>query len=122
MKRVANFIPELKIEGPKKGELLIVGWGGTYGGLYTAFNEISKRHNNVAFAHFNYINPLPKNTAEIFSGYKKIIVCELNLGQFIKILRSELPQFNYLQYNKVQGLPFSKTELVNEFENTLSLK
>ena len=122
VKRVANFIPELKIEGPKKGELLIVGWGGTYGGLYTAFNEISKRHNNVAFAHFNYINPLPKNTAEIFSGYKKIIVCELNLGQFIKILRSELPQFNYLQYNKVQGLPFSKTELVNEFENTLSLK
>lgn len=119
VKRVANFIPELKVEGPTEGELLIVGWGGTFGGLFTAYNEMKKTHQNVAFAHFNYINPLPKNTPEVFRRYKKIVVCELNLGQFIKILRSELPQFNYLQYNKVQGLPFSKSELVNEFETII---
>lgn len=122
VKKVANFIPDIDVEGSEQGDLLIVGWGGTYGGLYTAFNEIIKTHKNVAFAHFNFINPLPKNTEEVFGRYKKIVVCELNLGQFIKILRTELPQFKYLQYNKVQGLPFSKSELVEEFEKILAEK
>jgi len=121
VKRVANFIPELKVEGAEQGDLLIVGWGGTFGNLYTSFNEVKKANSKVAFAHFNYINPLPKNTAEVFARYKKIVVCELNLGQFVKILRSELPQFNYIQYNKVQGLPFLKSELVEEFERILAL-
>ncbi|MGE0562056.1 MAG: 2-oxoacid:acceptor oxidoreductase subunit alpha [Flavobacteriales bacterium] len=119
--RVANFIPELKVEGAEQGDLLIVGWGGTFGNLLTSFNELKKTNSNVAFAHFNYINPLPKNTAKVFARYKKIVVCELNLGQFVKILRSELPQFNYIQYNKVQGLPFLKSELVDEFERILAL-
>lgn len=121
VKRVANFIPELKVEGAEQGDLLIVGWGGTFGNLYTSFNEVKKTNSKVAFAHFNYINPLPKNTAEVFARYKKIVVCELNLGQFVKILRSEMPQFNYIQYNKVQGLPFLKSELVEEFERILAL-
>jgi len=121
VKRVANFIPELKVEGAEQGDLLIVGWGGTFGNLYTSFNEVKKSNSKVAFAHFNYINPLPKNTAEVFARYKKIVVCELNLGQFVKILRSEMPQFNYIQYNKVQGLPFLKSELVEEFERILAL-
>ncbi|MCL4855894.1 MAG: 2-oxoacid:acceptor oxidoreductase subunit alpha, partial [Flavobacteriales bacterium] len=121
VKRVANFIPELKVEGAEQGDLLIVGWGGTFGNLYTSFNEIKKENSKVAFAHFNYINPLPKNTAEVFARYKNIVVCELNLGQFVRLLRSELPQFNYIQYNKVQGLPFLKSELVDEFERILAL-
>ncbi len=66
---------------------------------------------SVALAHFNYINPLPGNTAEVFSHYKKILVCELNLGQFASHLRSKHPQFEYLQYNKVQGLPLFISEL-----------
>lgn len=119
VKRVANYIPELEVLGAQEGDLLIVGWGGTYGSLLTSFNEITKSHKNVGFAHFNFINPLPKNTKEVLSKFKKIIVCELNLGQFIKILKSEFPQFNYLQYNKVQGLPFSKQELVEEFNKQL---
>lgn len=119
VKRVANFIPDQEVKGPEKGDLLIVGWGGTYGSLFTTYNEISKTNDKVAFAHFNFINPLPKNTAEIFANYKQILVCELNMGQFIKVLQTELPQFKYLQYNKVQGLPFSKTELVNEVNKIL---
>ncbi|MDB4533589.1 2-oxoacid:acceptor oxidoreductase subunit alpha [Vicingaceae bacterium] len=117
--RVANFIPELEFNGEENAELLVVGWGGTYGGLHTAVSAMQTEGKSVAHAHFNFINPLPKNTSEVFSKYKKIVVCELNNGQFIKILQSELPQFDYLQYNKIQGLPFSKSQLVNEFNNLL---
>ena len=119
VKRVANFIPNLEVKGAEKGDLLIVGWGGTFGSLFTAFHEVYKQHSTVAYAHFNYINPLPKNTAEVFACYKTILVCELNLGQFVKILRSELPQFNYFSFNKVQGLPFTTAELATEFNKYL---
>lgn len=119
VKRVANFIPELSVQGASEGDLLIVGWGGTYGSILTAFSELTKEYKNVGFVHFNYINPLPKNTEKVFSKYKTILVCELNSGQFIRLLKGELSQFNYQQYNKVQGLPFSKKELINEFTKYL---
>jgi 2-oxoglutarate ferredoxin oxidoreductase subunit alpha len=115
VKLVANFIPNLKIEGNKDAEVLVIGWGGTYGNLHAAVLDLLDEDKAIAHAHFNYINPLPLNTADVFVRFKTIIVCELNNGQFIKLLRSELPQFDYLQYNKIQGLPFSKEELVNEF-------
>jgi 2-oxoglutarate ferredoxin oxidoreductase subunit alpha len=117
--RVANFIPELEFNGDENADLLVVGWGGTFGGLHTAVSAMQTEGKSVAHTHFNFINPLPKNTAEVFAKFKKIVVCELNNGQFIKILQSELPQFDYLQYNKIQGLPFSKSQLVNEFNNLL---
>lgn len=117
--RVANFIPELEFNGDENADLLVVGWGGTYGGLHTAVSSMLVEGQSVAHAHFNFINPLPKNTADVFAKFKKIVVCELNNGQFIKLLQSELPQFDYLQYNKIQGLPFSKSQLVNEFNNLL---
>ena len=117
--RVANFIPELEFNGDENSDLLVVGWGGTYGGLHTAVSSMLDEGKSVAHAHFNFINPLPKNTADVFSKFKKIVVCELNNGQFIKILQSEIPQFDYLQYNKIQGLPFSKSQLENEFNNLL---
>ncbi|TXB64849.1 2-oxoacid:acceptor oxidoreductase subunit alpha [Vicingus serpentipes] len=120
VKRVANYIPEIEIIGDSNADLLIVGWGGTYGSLLTAYNELKKEGKSVALAHFNYINPLPKNTADVFKNHKNIVVCELNLGQFVKVLNSELPQFNYKQYNKVQGLPFSKQELTDEFNSILA--
>ena len=65
----------------------------------------------ISAAHFNYIKPLPKNVAEVFANYKKIVVCELNGGQFVNYLRMKYQQFNYLQYNKVQGLPFTVEEI-----------
>lgn len=117
--RVANFIPDLKIDGDENAEVLVVGWGGTYGGLHTATSAMLANGKSIAHAHFNFINPLPKNTAEVFAKFKKIVVCELNNGQFVKLLQSELPQFDYLQYNKIQGLPFSKRQLMNEFDNLI---
>jgi 2-oxoglutarate ferredoxin oxidoreductase subunit alpha len=72
----------------------------------------------VALAHFNYINPLPKNTAEVIQKYKKVVVCELNSGQFASFLRTKVPG-EYLQYNKVQGQPFSASELEDHISSLL---
>jgi 2-oxoglutarate ferredoxin oxidoreductase subunit alpha len=112
---VANYIPELSVDGSEEADLLIVGWGGTYGSLLSAVKQLNIIGVEIALAHFNYINPLPKNTAEVFSKYKNILVCELNDGQFLKHLRGHLPQFQYEGYNKIQGMPFTVAELTQLF-------
>ncbi|MBP5692940.1 MAG: 2-oxoacid:acceptor oxidoreductase subunit alpha [Bacteroidales bacterium] len=111
--KVADCIPELEVFGEKEADVLLVGWGGTYGHLYTAASQLLEEGKSVGFAQFDYINPLPKNTAEVFARYKKILVCELNSGQFADYLRAKLPQFKYLQLNKVQGQPFMVHEIVD---------
>ncbi len=119
VQKVVEFIPQQEVEGPDEGDLLVVGWGGTYGALVSAVNDLQEEKKSVSLAQFTYINPLPANTAEIFSRYKKILVCELNLGQFANYLRSKHPQFEYLQYNKVQGLPLFISELKIKFKEVL---
>ena len=110
--RIANDLPEQEVYGnPEGGDILVVGWGGTYGHLYTTVSEMRAEGKDVSSAHFNFINPLPKNTRDVLARYKKIVVCELNLGQFAKYLKSKFPEFNYLQVNKVAGLPFTVVEL-----------
>ena len=111
--RLANYIPDLEVIGDDSGEVLVVGWGGTYGHLYTAVKELHNEGKSVSLAHFDYILPLPKNTADIFSKFKKIIVCELNSGQFANYLRTQHQQFQYHQKNKVQGQPFIVKEIVD---------
>ena len=106
-----DMVPDLETYGCGNGKVLIVGWGGTFGHLVSASRELCNSGKPVGLAHFNYINPLPANTAEVFARYDKIIVCELNLGQFVAYLRDKLPQFEYHQYNKVMGLPFSVEEI-----------
>lgn len=106
---IAADIPELEIlNGPKSGRLLVVGWGGTYGHLIAAVHEIGE----VSYAHFDYINPLPKNTGEVLASFEKILVCELNSGQFADYLRAAFPHCEILKYNKIQGQPFLVSELV----------
>jgi len=117
--RVANYIAKQEVYGPQSGDLLIVSWGGTYGVMMETVQEMQKQGKNVSLAHFHYINPLPKNTAEIFSRFKKIIVPELNLGQFVLYLRMHFRQFEFEQYNKVQGLPFMVKELTTLFNQKL---
>ncbi|NJW51566.1 2-oxoacid:acceptor oxidoreductase subunit alpha [Salinimicrobium oceani] len=120
VKRVQSFIPELIPEFASEGDLLIVGWGGTYGSLHTAAKQLyDEGFRNIGFAHFNYINPLPKNTEEVFKKFKKVIVCELNNGQFASILRMNFSR-EFLQCNKVQGLPFANTELIENFKQILA--
>ncbi|MBT8384761.1 MAG: 2-oxoacid:acceptor oxidoreductase subunit alpha, partial [Bacteroidia bacterium] len=117
IRRVQNYIPELTTEFAESGDLLVIGWGGTYGSLHSAVKQLDDEgHKNIGFAHFNYINPLPKNTEEVLRKFKKIIVCELNSGQLAKILRINFNGIEFLQHNKVQGLPFSNSELIEKFK------
>lgn len=117
--RIADYIPNQKFKGKDSKKLLVVGWGGQFGILLGAVNELQKEGKDIAFTHFNYIHPLPKNTEEIFAKFDQIVVCELNSGQLAKYLRAVLPQFNYSQYNKVQGLPFTIVELKEKFNQLL---
>jgi 2-oxoglutarate/2-oxoacid ferredoxin oxidoreductase subunit alpha len=109
--RVADTIPGLAVQGSESGDLLVVGWGGSYGYLITAVRELQSEGLKVSLVNFNYINPLPKNVKEVFSRFKKIVVCELNLGQLAGYLRMEHQEFSYEQINKVQGLPFTINEI-----------
>ena len=123
VKRIANFIPKQEIIGSQDGgELLVIGWGGTFGTLNSTVQELRAEGYDISLAQFNYIFPLPTNTEEIFKKFKKRIVCELNMGQFAEYLRSQLPQYPYLQYNKVQGLPFFIKELQEEFKKIINKK
>ena len=118
--KVADFIGDQEIDGAQEGDVLVVGWGGTYGSLLSTVSKLADEGKSIGLAHFNYINPLPKNTAEIFGRFKKIIVCELNLGQFVKHLQATFPEFRFDQYNKVQGLPFTVDELTKVFNDKLA--
>ena len=117
IERVRFNIPDLETEFASEGDLLIVGWGGTYGSLHSAAKQMNEEgYKNIGFAHFNYINPMPKNTEEILSKFKKILVCELNSGQFASILKIKHSQFEFSQFNKVQGLPFANDDLIQKFK------
>ena len=120
IKRVQNYIPELTTEFATKGDLLVVGWGGTYGSLHSAVKHLNEEGvENVGYAHFNYINPLPKNTEAVLKQFKKIVVCELNSGQFSKVLKMNFNGLDLSQFNKVQGLPFGNSELIEKFKQLL---
>ncbi|NOR76064.1 MAG: 2-oxoacid:acceptor oxidoreductase subunit alpha, partial [Draconibacterium sp.] len=119
VQRVVDMIPDLEMCGDGDGNVLVVGWGGTYGHLISAVKELRQEGENVSLAHFNYIKPLPRNTEEVFKKFKKIIVCELNMGQFAGYLRDKMPGFEYYQYNKVKGLPFTVKELKQSISNLL---
>ncbi len=120
IEQIANSIPDLKIihgevpsdQVPSTKETLLVGWGSTEGHLHAAANELG-----CDLAQFNYICPLPKNTREVLSQYKRIVVCELNTGQFAAYLRSQFPDIQMEQYNEIQGQPFAVERIVNFVKN-----
>jgi 2-oxoglutarate ferredoxin oxidoreductase subunit alpha len=122
IQKIADYIPEQAIEGADKGDLLVVSWGGTKGAVTSAVKKLQVQGKQISHAHFSHIMPLPKNTADILKGFKKILVCELNNGQFINYLRMTHPGFAYQQFNKVQGLPFLVSELMTKFNHLLEEK
>lgn len=114
-------VPDVEVQGCKEdADLLVVGFGGTYGHLYSAVEEMSKSGKKVALAHFSYINPLPKNTEEVLKKYKKVVVAEQNLGQFAGYLRMKIDNFTPYQFNEVKGQPFVVSELVAAFTEMLN--
>ena len=116
---VAEDIPAQEVYGDAEGDLLVVGWGGTRGHLQAAVDRMRAEGRKVSLCHFNYINPLPKGTDGIFAKFRRIVVCELNEGQFANYLRQQFQQFRYEQYNKCEGLPFTVAELIQNFESLL---
>ena len=113
-------VPDVEVLGDADdADLLIVGFGGTFGHLYSAMDEMRRAGRKVALAHFSYINPLPKNTAEVMNKYKKVVVAEQNLGQFAAYLRMMVDGFAPYQFNEVKGQPFVVAELVKAFNNIL---
>ncbi|WP_298074410.1 2-oxoacid:acceptor oxidoreductase subunit alpha [uncultured Bacteroides sp.] len=114
-------VPDVLIQGcADDAELLIVGFGGTYGHLYSAMDEMIKAGKKVALAHFSFLNPLPKNTAEVLKRYKKVVVAEQNLGQFAAYLRMKVDNFTPYQFNEVKGQPFVVAELVKAFNEIIN--
>ncbi len=122
IEKVVDLIPDLEVFGDEDADLLVISWGGTYGHMITATDEMRDEGHKVALVHFNYIKPFPKNTGEILGRYKKHLVCELNLGQFANYLRMIFPDHNYKQYNKVQGSPFIIQELKDAILKNLEEK
>jgi 2-oxoglutarate ferredoxin oxidoreductase subunit alpha len=115
--KVANIaltIPELTVNGPAEGELLVIGWGGTYGSILSAVERAQRKGFKVASTHLRYMNPMPKNTEAVLRRYKKVLVPELNMGQLLLLLRGYF-NIDAVGLNKVQGRPF----LVSEIEEKI---
>jgi 2-oxoglutarate ferredoxin oxidoreductase subunit alpha len=119
IENIGQTIPELEVHGPADAELLVIGWGGTYGSITTAVQRAQRQGKKVAQAHLRYLNPMPRNTAQVLSRFKKILVPELNAGQLLWLLRAK-----YLApaqgLNKIQGRPFLVSEIEAAIEKALS--
>ena len=121
--KIADFIPEVEVLGDKDdAELLIVGWGGTFGHLHEVMDIMHRNGHKVALAHFRFINPLPKNTAEVLKRYPKAVVVEQNNGQFANYLRSKIDDFTPHRFNRIKGQPFIVSRLVEEFTHIIEEK
>ena len=120
--KIANIpVPDLEVLGDTEdAELLIVGFGGTYGHLRAAMDEMRAAGKKVAMTHFRYINPLPKNTDEVLKKYPKVVVAEQNMGQLAGWLRMKVDGFCPEQYNEVKGQPFKVAELVEAFNTIIN--
>lgn len=117
--KIADAIPEQEVLGDSDADLLVIGWGGTFGHLSEAVRDVRRSGRKLAFSHFKYISPLPKNTEELLRRYKKVLVIEQNLGQFAGHLRSKIGGINPLQFNRVKGQPFIVSRLVEEIIKTM---
>ena len=115
--KIADSIPLLEVEGDPDADLLIVGFGGTYGHLHSAMDTLNRQGKKTALAHFRFINPLPKNTAEVLRRYKNVVVAEQNMGQLAGYLRMKVEGIHLHQFNQVKGQPFVVQELVDAFSS-----
>ncbi len=113
VKKIQDDIPDLEIMGDEDADLLVAGWGGTYGSVTEAVSNLRKKGYKIAQVHFKYIHPFPKNTKEVLSKFKQILVPERNLGQLSKLLKAEFLK-NVIEFNKIQGSPFKSSEIENK--------
>jgi 2-oxoglutarate/2-oxoacid ferredoxin oxidoreductase subunit alpha len=107
---IAADVPELEVDGDEGAELLVLGWGGTYGPITAAVKKVRARGGKVAQAHLHHLNPFPRNTGDVLRRYDRVLVPEMNLGQLLKLVRAEF-LVDAAGYNRVRGLPFTSAEL-----------
>jgi len=111
--RIANDIPELEVFGPERGELLILGWGSTYGAIRSAVERLHAQGRSVAHAHLRYLNPFPRNTGEVVRSYRRVLIPEVNLGQLLLLIRARF-LVDAIGYDRVRGKPFRIAEIEEE--------
>ncbi len=116
---IADSIPEVKVSGPEQGDLLVLGWGGTYGAIRAAVEEVRSEGMEVAQAHLRYLNPFPRNLGKILGRYKQVLIPELNLGQLALLIQGNFP-VRVVKLNKVQGRPFQIREVAEKIRALLS--
>ena len=116
---IADFIPELEVTGPEQGDLLVLGWGGTYGAIRAAVEQVRDEGLDVAYAHLRYLNPFPRNLGNVLGRYKQVLVPELNLGQLAMLVQAHFP-VRVVKLNKVQGAPFQIREVADKIRQVLS--
>lgn len=120
--KIADYIPEVEVLGDQDADLLIVGWGGTFGHLHEAMDILRQNGHKVGLTHFRFINPLPKNTEQILKQFPNVVVAEQNNGQFASYLRSKVKDFNPHKFNRIKGQPFVVSRLVEEFTKIMEGK
>ena len=118
IKNMAKDIPDLEVDGEKEGELLVLGWGGTYGAITEAVIRARREGYKVSQAHLRYLNPFPKNTEKVLNSFNRVLIPEINLGQLAKIIKSEF-LVPVVQFNKVRGLPFRVSDIEAKIKETL---
>jgi 2-oxoglutarate/2-oxoacid ferredoxin oxidoreductase subunit alpha len=119
VERIANFIPEQQMDsGRESGDILIIGWGSTYGAIKSAVHQMQAEGVSVSHAHLRHLRPFPRNLGEIISRFKKVLVPEINNGQLIKIIRDKY-LVDAKGYNKIMGIPITKSEMIREIKNLL---
>ena len=118
IKRMVNDIPDLKVDGNEKGELLVLGWGSTYGTIKDAVLKARNNGLTVSQAHLRYLNPMPKNTGDVLKNFKKVLIPEINLGQLARLIRSEY-LLSVEQLNLVRGLPFKVNDILGKITELL---
>ena len=121
IKNIENDIPDLEVDGEQQGELLVLGWGGTYGAIKEAVIKSRAQGMKVSQAHLQYVNPFPKNTGEVLKRFNKVLIPEINLGQLAKLIRSEY-LVDAIQFNVVRGLPFRVSDILEKIKETLGGK
>jgi 2-oxoglutarate/2-oxoacid ferredoxin oxidoreductase subunit alpha len=118
IENIENDIPLSTVQGKQEGDLLILGWGGTYGAIQEAFDKLTGEGINISYCHLTHLNPLPKNLGEILNRFKRILVPELNLGQLKTILQGKFIR-PILGLNKIQGLPLKEFEVEEKVKQLL---
>ena len=118
--RIRETIPACEVEGPEKGKVLVFGWGSTFGAITGACERLREKGVSVANTHIRHLWPLPGGIDELFSNYEKILVPELNMGQLARILRSEYPSHEIVSYSKVEGRPFTTTDVLQKIEEVVA--